>query len=355
MSYSRNYQTSVQYSGSVSYSYGPSQNGGSGTAHYSGSIPIDVTINVDTEPFDGSVNRFKTSIDALGGSVAAMEAAQCLAIRKTAEEVSASLINGFFGAINTELTQQMQALDSAIKAGFALIFEQGKAVSGKKDTMDGDYNRISSRYIKLFADLDEECYKRIFALDKQSFNLSEKVQRELINESSCNAAALNLLSIDELSSSKTLVFISSLNRKALDVLKTMHDYITQEYAIKKLIDSFLSNEHIDENTSLCIPIIWSESDFLEKQGTGNDCFIPDYIDQQGKQAIAEKINVFCGDVSRTKWEAVETSEKESINREFNLLAESHFAALGEETDQRVYKTMLSLWQNAEIFSIERSL
>jgi hypothetical protein len=355
MSYSRNYQAAIHYSGSVPYHYPASQSGGSVNVPYSGDVPVNVTINVDTAPFDGSVNRFKTSIDALGGSVAAMEAAQCIAIRKTAAEVSASLINGFFGAINTELTQQMQALDSAIKAGFALIFEQGKAVSARKDTMEGDYNRISSRYMKLFADLDEECHKRIFALDKQSFNLSEKVQNELINESSCNAAALNLLSIDEVSTSKTLVFISSLNRKALDVLRTMSDYITQESTIKKLIDSFLSNEHVDENTSLCVPVIWSESDFLEKQGAGNDCFIPDCIDQQGKQAIAEKINDICGDVSRTKWEATETSEKESINREFNLLAESHFAALGDETDQRVYKTMLSLWQNTEIFSIERSL
>ena len=355
MSYSKSYHSSAHYSGSVSYSYPASQSGGSGSISYSGEVPIDVTINVDTEPFDGSVDRFKTSIDALGGSVAVMQAAQCAAIRKTAEEVSASIINGFFGTIKAELTQQIQALDSAVKAGFALINEQGKAVSKSKDIMESDYNRISSRYMKLFADLDEECYKRIFALDRQSFNLSQKVQNELISESSCNAAALNLLGIDEISSSKTLVFVSSLNRKALDVLKTMHDYITQESAIKSLIDSFLFNEQTDENVSLCIPVIWSESDLLESQGTGNDCFIPDYISQQGKQAVTKEINALCGDVSRTKWEAANTSEKESINREFSLLAESHFAASGEEADQRVYRTMLSLWQNAEIFSIERSL
>ena len=355
MSYSKNYQASVRYSGSVSYSYPASQNGGSGSIPYSGDVPVYITINVDTGPFDGSVNRFNTSIDTLGGSVAAMQAAQCAAIRKTAEEVSNALINGFFGTINSELTQQMQALNSAIKAGFALIFEQGKAVSERKDTMEGDYNNITSRYIKLFSNLDEECHKRIFALDKQSFNLSEKVQGKLICESSCNAAALNLLGIDEVSSSKTLVFISSLNRKALDVLKTLHDYITQESDIKSLIDSLLVNEQTDEKVSFFIPVIWSESDLQESQGTGNDCFIPDYIDQKGKQLITEKINAFCGDVSITKWEPVETSEKESINREFNLLAESHFSASDDETDQRVYRTMLSLWQNTEIFSIKRSL
>jgi len=355
MSYSKSYSASVHYSGSVSYSYPSSQNGGSGTAHYSGEVPVNVTINVDTAPFDGSVSRFNTSLNALGGSVAAMQAAQCLAIRKTAEEVSGSIINGFFGSIKSELSQQILALDSAVKAGFALIHEQGKAISEKKDTMENDYNRISSRYMNLFADLDEECYKRIFTLDKQSFNLSQKVQKELISESSCNAAALNLLGIDEVSSSKTLVFVSSLNRKALEVLKTMHDYITQELVIKSLIDSFFFNEKTEDNVPLLIPVVWSESDLLESNGAGSDCFVPEYIDQHGKQAITEEINAFCMDISRTKWKADEAAEKESINREFNLLAESHFAASGEENDQRIYKTMLSLWQNAEIFSIERSL
>jgi len=363
MSYSENYSTSVHYSGSIRYSYPASQNGGSGTANYSGDIPINVTINVNTEPFDGSVNRFKTSIDALGGSVAAMHAAQCAAIHKTGEEVSASLINGFFGTINMELSQQIQALDSAIKAGFALIMEQGKAVTDKNNAMEGDYNRISSRYIKLFADLDDECYKRIFALDKKSFTLSEKVQKELVSESSCNAAAMNLLGIEEVSSSRILVFVSSLNRKAQEVLKTLHDYITQESRINALIDSFLFagtlNEESDENIPLCVPVIWCESDL-----TGQECFIPEYFDQdnqqQGKEEITEKVKAFCSGASSAindspKWKPMEEAEKEALNREFNLLAESHFGNAGEDTDDRVYRTMLSLWQNAGTLSLERSV
>jgi len=361
MSYSESYNTSVTYSGSVSYSYPASQNGGSGTAHYSGSIPVNVTINVNTEPFDGSVSRFKTSIDALGGSVAAMHAAQCAAIHKTGEEVSASLINGFFGTINTELSQQLQALDSAIKAGFALIMEQGKAVTDKNTVMEGDYNRISSRYIKLFSDLDDECYKRIFALDKKSFTLSEKVQKELVSESSCNAAAMNILGIEEVSSSRMFVFVSSLNRKALEVLKTLHDYITQESRINALIESFLFasalNEENDENIPLCVPVIWCESDITEGKGTGQDCFIPEYLgqidqnNQQGKEAITEKVKSFCSGASSSKWKPIEESEKEALNREFNLLAESHFGNAGEDTDDRVYRTMLSLWQNAGTLSL----
>jgi hypothetical protein len=370
MSYSNSYSAAVPYSGSVSYNYPASQNGGSGTAHYSGSIPVNVTINVNTGPFDGSVSRFKASIDTLGVSVAAMHAAQCAVIKQTANEVSESIINGFFGTINSELSQQLQALDSAAKAGFALIAEQGKAVIDKKNAMEGDYNRISSRYIKLFADLDSECYKRIFTLDKQSFNLSEKVQKELLSESRGNTAAANLLGIEEVASSETLVFISSLNRKSLEVIQALHDYITQESRINSLVNSFLVdsptvndgtiNEKTAENIPLCVPVIWMESDAAEGRGADHESYIPEYIDKQGKQAITEKVNLFCGGVSLSNWKPLPEPEKEPLNREFNACAEAYFSntedkteeKTGDKTKQRIYQTMLSLWQNAELSSLE---
>jgi hypothetical protein len=282
-----------------------------------------------------------------------MHAAQCAAIQQTASEISTSLINGFFGTINTELSQQLQALDSAIKAGFGLIQQQGKAVTDKKSVMEGYFNRISSRYMKLFADLDNECYKRIYALDKQSFTLSEKVQKELLNESSSDAAAMNLLGIEELSSSKTLVFASSLNRKALEVLKTLHDYITQEFKINSLIETFLFSEKTGEPLSISIPVIWSESDMPENGTINHECFISDQIDQEKKQIIMERVNMFCSGASSV-WNILEETKKETLNREFNTLAESYFSGAGEEAE-RVYRTMLSLWQNAQMSSLEGSL
>jgi effector-binding domain-containing protein len=151
-----------------------------------------------------------------------------------------------------------------------------------------------------FSDHTDLCY--LPALDKRSFTLSEKVQKQLLSESSSNAVTMNLLGIEELSSSKTLVFASSLNRKALEVLKTLHDYITQEFRINSLISTFLFNEETDNPLSVSIPVIWSESDMPEGG---------------------------------------------MVNREFNTLAESYFSGAGEDTE-RVYRTMLSLWQNAQM-------
>ena len=279
MSYSRNYSANVPYSGSVRYSYPASQSGGTSSASYSGTVQVYVTINVDTNPFDGSVNNFNRSVDLLSGSVVAMKAAHCAAIQKAASDVSESIIGGFFGTINMELSQQLQALDSAINATLGLLIQQEKAVADKKNVMEGDYHRISSRYIRLFADLDNECYKRIYALDKQSFTLSEKVQKELLSETSGTAAALNLLGIEEISSSKTFVLISSMNRKTLEVLQTLHNYITQESKMNTLVESFLLNEEVEDNIPFYVPVVWFESDVLDENGVKQESIIPDYIDQ----------------------------------------------------------------------------
>lgn len=357
MSYSRNYSGSVPYHGTVSYSYPASQNGGSGSASYSGSVPVYVTINVNTDPFDGSVDQFNASIGALGASITAMHAAQCAAIKQTADSVSASLINGFYGTINTELSQQLQALDSAIKANFGLIQQQGKAVSGKKDVMDGDYNRISSRYMKLFADLDNECYKRIYALDKQSFALSEKVQKQLLTESSGNAAAMNLLGVEEIASSKTLMFVSSINRKVLDVIKTIQDYIAQEFTINSLFNMFLFDEESTNNIPVSIPVIWTQSDMIDTEQHSSEsrqeCYITDHIESEKKQLISQEVDSLCSRSNLEAWEAPDEAEQEALNREFNSLLESNFAEVNDEMTHRVYRTMLSLWYDTHLHSIKR--
>jgi len=351
MSYTERYSGSVHYSGYVNYP--KSETGGS--VPYSGYETVYVTINVNTDPFDGSVNSFNRSVDVLTGSVVAMNGAQCLAIRETAKEVSEALINGFFTTINSELSQQIVALDNAVKATLGKITEQSKVVSDKKRQMEHDYNEISSRYQSHFINLDNECYRRICALDKSSFYLSKKVQEGLLSEIPNNTAALNLLGIEEASSAKMFILISSLSRKTLDVLQTLHNYISQELRINSAVNSFLFSESIAEQTLFYIPVIWTESDMLEDAPVMRESFIPDNFDDREKQAVTEKTGLFCSGLPQNAWETMPEQERETLNKEFRTLAELEFHDSDNETEQRIYRTMLSLWQNSKLHSLARSV
>jgi hypothetical protein len=350
MSYRQNYHATVPYHGSAYVSYPASEKGGSMTVNYSGQVPVNVDVVVNTDPFDGSVTYCNGSIDALTGSVVAMNAAQCAVIKETGLQVSKSITDGFFGAINTELSQQLQALDSAIKADFGLIEQQAKAVTAQKGVVETDYNRISSRYVTLFKDLDNECYKRIYALDKQSFLLAQKVQEELLSEKNRNNAALNLLEITEESSSKMLLAVSRINRKTREVLQTLHSYISQETTIARLIDSFLSHEVTGSPITIYAPVIISESIQFENPSSSYAAYVPVYMGEDKKTETARQTIAKCSEGDNVSWTAIPTGEREMINKEFVSLTEKYFEGKDDTFGKRVYNTMLSMWQNTDLKS-----
>jgi hypothetical protein len=360
MSYSQPYIIEVPFSGSRSVSYPKSESGGTLHVAYSGTTSAEIVIHVDTDPFDSSVSRVNGHIDALTGAVVAMNAAQVGAINQTAEEVSNSLLNGFFGTIKAEISQQLQALDSAVKAVFGLIQEQGKAVSQKTSQMESDFSRISSRYVALFGDLDAECHKRIYELDKPAFQLSEKIQKKLINETISGEGAKNFIAVNEEASSKMMLLTSSLFRKVRDVIKTLGAYITQETRLTALIDSLLESEGVEEKTSLLFPVIFSEADMLEGSGgagAGRDyaCFLPDALSPEEKTEISKQIDAYCRDDTSSRWKEPEENDKALLDREFRGLAEAEFT---EDTDaagdtavrRRVYDELMKLW-SSHSFSI----
>jgi hypothetical protein len=291
-----------------------------------------------------------------------MNSAQCAAIVQTGEDVSKSLIDGFFGTIKTEISQQLQALDSAIKASFGLIAEQGKAVTRQKEVMEGDYNRISSRYVMLFGDLDAECHKRIMALDRPAFMLSEKVQKKLILESTSNESARNFVAAQEESSSRGMFLVSGLYRKVRDVMRTLHQYITQETRLTSLINSSLGNETSAGTAVLHVPVIFTESDMLEGSGTDGSCFAPDFIGDSNKAAVFEKIASYRNDPSLSWTEPEEgDAEGQRLNKEFLALGEEEFGGEDDGQDsgalsekRRIYDMLINLWQESKVVTLKRS-
>jgi len=348
MSYTQNYSTSIHISGSRTVSYPASQSGGSVTAHFEHTEPINISIFVDTDRFDSSVSRCEGAVDLLTGSVVAMNGAQCAAIKASGDEISKHIIDGFYSSINSELSQQLQALDSAIKAGFGLILEQGKAVSAQKETLQADYARISSRYITLFEDLDKECYKRIYALDKSAFTIAEKVQKQLVSDAVTNETAKTLLEITDESASKEIIFSSRLKRNALEVLKTLSEYISQEKTISAQIKSFVSGESLEQPKTLFIPLIWTSTDDLSGEGETAAAAVNGELPDGQKQAVLQAASSFFPGLSASQWEAPADGEKADLDREFKTLAEDAFTGVSDEKELRVYAAIMDLWGKSSL-------
>ncbi len=232
MSYTRTYREriAVHYSGTVSYNYPASQNGGSGTAHYSGTEyeDVNVSIEVDTEPFDNSVEHCNTNVNLLTGAVVATEAAQIVSIDKNSKKVAETIITGFFGYIRSEISQQIAELSQNIDAQLMHLKELAQSCLAKKKQMEGDFTRISSRYIKIFDDLNNELSNRIYELDKPTFVFKKELDNQSIRTT--NNDLVNTVAIfgKEGSELQSKISASIAKKRALATLNKAKVFLWQQ-------------------------------------------------------------------------------------------------------------------------------
>ena len=187
MSYSRSYSETVYkvVSDTVSYDYPASEKGGRGSVYVEieAQIPVDVNIFVDTSSFDRSVEHCGNNVDLLTGAVVATEVAEIASIKENSERVADTIIGGFFSYIRSEISQQIAELTQNIDAQLMHLKELMQSCRSKKNQMEGDFNRISGRYVKIFEDLNNELSNRIFELDKPTFVFKKETDNQKIRTS----------------------------------------------------------------------------------------------------------------------------------------------------------------------------
>lgn len=164
MSYTRH--CTFHVSGSVSYP--PSEHGG--RTSYSDCVTVDIT--VDTAPFDASVVTCSGNVGEL--ALAAGSAARDIVEAKSisANRISDSLIRGFSGLIVNEIRQKMVELTAKIPAKLQELKALASNCIAKHGQMTRDYERITSRYTKLFDSLDQNLHAALLELDRPVFSIT---------------------------------------------------------------------------------------------------------------------------------------------------------------------------------------
>lgn len=345
MSYSKTYNGSVAYSGSVSYtySYPASEHGGSGsgTAHYSGQVPVSVNLYVDTDPFDSSVADCSHSVRTLNGAVVAMNSSQVASIAKSANEVSSHIISGFFNMIGSELSQNMAALAAKFKAVFELLTTKSSILEKQQLVMQDDYSRISDRYNKIFQNLDEELEKRVVALDKNVFEISKHVQGEQLHSETSKKVTQFLIGVNEDEIVQQQLIIANAKARVLQAMDGLAQNIVQENAYSNKVNSIVTKKNCTSGEENYIPVIYTESSSLNSDMVDYNCVSnPEFSDSI--QKINETVkSYFVSNYSNTNTEY----EKKQINEAFSLIAEREFQNLTDEKSRRVYEVLTKLREN----------
>lgn len=239
MSYTRHFSRSitVHYSGSVSYP--ASQSGG--TRSYSGSVTETVHFNVtvDTDPFDHSVDTLEHGVDLLTGSVVATEAAQVKSIADNSRKVGQTIISGFFKTVRSDISQQITELSTRIDALLLQLKSFADRCHDKQRQMKEDYNRLSSRYIKIFDDLNHELENRIYAIDQPVFAFQRLA--DSVGSTPVQAIGTATVTATEQAHLHSILSVSRLKHLAAETIDDGRHFLNIQYDTDNLLTQCLRN------------------------------------------------------------------------------------------------------------------
>lgn len=338
MSYRRSYTGYVHYSGTVSYP--ASQNGGS--VSYSGSEPVYITIDVDTNAFDASVGHCNNAVNALTGAVVATEAAQVESKRQASKQIASTIVKGFFDYVGADLSQKIKELSSKCESLFIALMGHKDNCLSKSKQMEDDYNRISKRYSKIFEDLDKETVSRIEVLDKPAFQFAESAQNLVDRNSNTELLGISTISANESIKLETVLSCSHVKQQASVLLDKANCYLQGTYRLANSVRDMLDDSQAENDILLPVMFVESVKNIENKEtriiGT-DDGFTPsgDAVDSTLRSKFMSK------DV---EWGDMNSNDFDKVISYLNAEVQS------DQMDDRTLKTMLGLLNGQAIQTIK---
>lgn len=338
MSYRRSYTGYVHYSGTVSYP--ASQNGGS--VSYSGSEPVYITIDVDTNAFDASVGHCNNAANALTGAVVATEAAQVESKRQASKQIASTIVKGFFDYVGADLSQKIKELSSKCESLFIALMGHKDNCLSKSKQMQDDYNRISKRYSKIFEDLDKETVSRIEVLDKPTFQFAESAQKLVDRNSNTELLGISTISANENIKLETVLSCSHVKQQASVLLDKANCYLQGTYRLANSVRDMLDDSQAENDILLPVMFVESVKNIENKEtriiGT-DDSFTPsgDAVDSTLRSKFMSK------DV---EWGNMNSNDFDKVISYLNAEVQS------DQMDDRTLKTMLGLLNGQAIQTIK---
>lgn len=315
----------IHYSGSVSYP--ASQHGGSVSYHGSKTENVTVNIYVDTDPFDNSVRICNNNVSGLTTSVVTMSAAQVASIASNANQVGSTIVKGFFSTVSSEISQQIAELRSNIDATLLRLNELAKRCVDKQRQMQADYARITSRYLKIFDDLDKECENRIFEIDRPTFifkrTTDETAERAICNDMVTTAA----VSGGENSIIEAQICASHTKRKAMAALSSANNFLMLQRKTQEVISHSTFND--DAYGVYYAPVCYIET--KENQKYDRQAYPAESLSMLDNTKLVEQIK----DLD------LGNSSSKELQADFHHVVGSHYAyASGHDARVRDYVTKL---------------
>lgn len=305
---------------------------------------IDVNINVDSRPFDNSVDRCGEHLGALTGSIIGFKAANVASKIENEKQIVNSVVSGFSSLIDQNLTLQNKGIEAEMHALAGELIQQNKELEHKHDVMNKDYNRIKSRYTSLFDTINKEFGNRIKLLIKPCIDFVSQVRQEQNRRIDSTLLSVATTTGKESDSARIAIQTSKLKNNAERLISTAGNYIIGNKSLNTVKNTFLVVGNGVDGIYYAPAVLSYSTDDTSSSKT--QCFSGPLLGDN------DDVKKSLLDATRDLHEReMSTEEKKNIREYFNqMLSEMND---GSARSQRVVALMKSYFDNNTIITFAK--
>ena len=342
MSYTRSYSGSVTVTGDVTVNYPASQYGGTKTVPYSQTVPLNFNVTVETTPFDQSIDSAANQVNGLTAAVAAMNTSNCAAITANANRISDSIIDGFYGLIQNDITTKKAEYSTQIQTKSALLLSHCEAVRDKHDRMLNDVERERAKFGMVFSELDKELERRVTELDKPAFKLSKKGRDEVVLKPFLTTAAMTSEQMG-IGSDDTKIAIAGFRHKVSIVLQHLVNSLKNNLSYRQMMHDVLWKKDSEDEQMAYVPVAYCVSQGLQDTNKRCNCFVSD---NANKQQILQSVFKYINETGVNSARELNEDDMKLIQQAFSTMVQDEYTSFNghDEYRERVYTEMLRMWK-----------
>jgi len=265
--------------------------------------------NVDTTEMAETVSAVSTHVDGTTAAVVAMEAALIAVEKEAASEICGNVNRGFHRLILSQLSQRCAKAKSIVDAKLMELSSQSAALARIKRQMEGDYHRITSRYVSLFGSLNDALRARVFELDKPAADLADKEMRTAERRSLARAGEAAVLQL-EVEPATQLLAIGGVRHDAATTLSRMRQIVVRSNVMKRATKAVARDAKVNQRQAISTPVAVVESDDLRVKRRSRSIVQPEGLGEGPRSLVRARLNEIDVDLP---WQSAPDELRKDVN------------------------------------------
>lgn len=298
----------------------------------------EFSFNVDTSPMARSMDRVNDNVHIVGTAVTAMQAAVIASEQRAASKICESVDNGFFMLLRSKLSQRIAQFASIMNSRVGSMTETASSIDNTHRQMQGDFNRIKARYLKLFSNLDRNLEQRVRELDRPAMDVAH-YRSICLGEKQCRSIPAAMYYLTDGSSVSLRLSNARIKARAQDSIDVLYSGTSQIMQYDRSTRSVFEKNVAPAESLEYVPVVYTVAESMVSPNSFSlQVQPPEVLSPETQATIAMGVRR-----GQAHLLGSSTSDIDAVRAEFSARVAK------DVRDQRVKEAMIGLF-NTSLYS-----